>query len=492
VTLLLPCPPRFGTQLDLDAPTLGVDVAATAAMLSGDQLMPHQLHVALVSGRLEPVGDELRRLYDTVVLVMPRQNGKTTLLEAQMITASRRPRRFAGGKRPCRRTVVYTAQDRQMARERIITELVDERLEGNPYYAGRYRPRRSNGSESITWKDTRGRIMVQASTDEAGHGLTVDDAVLDEAFSHDDLTVVNALQPPMITRDDPQLWIVSTVGDGSDGLLQHYQEVGRLSLRDPDTRIAYFEWSATDDDDRADPAVWRRVMPALGLTITEQRVRSYLTQAGTTGVAEFDRAYLCRRTVQAVRAGIDPQQWARCLNVSGAVLDLVGPVVAGIALTADRSASVIAVSGRTLDGRVGVVVDQRPGTAWLADAVVALAHRDGLTLYDVRADRRAGAGGIIDQLAGRGIDVTELVAGDVASHAGTLHDMVADRVVVHDGQTELTDAVAGSRRRQLGDTWALSLLDSVGDVSPLVAASFAVGGYLQHFPVGVSVGAGVS
>jgi hypothetical protein len=63
---------------------------------------------------------------------------------------------------------------------------------------------------------------------------------------------------------------------------------------------------------------------------------------------------------------------------------------------------------------------------------------------------------------------------------------------VHDGQTELTDAVAGSRRRQLGDTWALSLLDSVGDVSPLVAASFAVGGYLQHFPVGVSVGAGVS
>lgn len=475
-------PPQLGTLRNPNRPaTFGDDVSKWHLMLNRQHMMPHQRYVHDVAGELDPTTG--LRHYELVIESVPRQTGKTQGVEAQMSAASRRPDRDG---QLVRRTCLYLAQDRLMARERLVVELGEQKMIRNPALAGMFRLRRSNGSESITWRDSGGRMMAQASTDTAAHGLTVDDVYLDEAFAHADLTIINGVQPTMITRPDPQLWITSTRGDGTDGLLLHYEEVAAVAARDPDTRVCAFIWGAGEDDDRADPKVWRRVMPALGYTQSEARVRSLLS---TTPPAEFDRAYLNRRPTAALLAALDVAAFVDCSN-PGPPLDPAGPLVLAIDVDPDRTHGVISVCFAH-DNRAAVIVDRNPGTTWMVDAVMGIVHRHGVTVHEVWGDRRAGIGGVLDQLTGRGVPTHEVSAGDVASACGDLYDLTRARQVVHDNQDELTLAVPGSRRRPLGEAWAFSKLESLSDVAPLNAMALAIAGYRHHFPTGVNVAGGI-
>lgn len=521
-----PTPRLFTPRRYADRPqTLGHLTERWHRLVLRHPMLAWQRYGADLLGELDP--DTGLRVYDSGLVKVPRQQGKTWWLRADMLAASRRPeldlvepklwtpgdqpwldqvddvvlersaaglwlpRRNAGTDQhlpPPRRIVVYTAQDRGKAREQIVTELIDVNLAGCAPLAGRYIPRRSNGSERITWRDTGGRVQVEASNDTAGHSLTVDDARLDEAFAHDDLTIINAIEPTMLTKADPQTLVVSTPGDGTDGLMLHYEEVAAIAVNDPDTTFAVLDWSATEDDDRNDPAVWRRVMPALNTAsgITEKRVKQLL---GRTPPAEFDRAYLARRPTSATVAAIDVAGWAECRNLHPP-LNLAGGITIGLELDPGRTRGVVAIAG-AVGAAAGVLVDCQPGTRWMAGAVREIVHRHGLTVVDVWADRRSGLGGVIDELAHMGIEVYEVNAGDVASAAGTMFDLTAGttRGVVHDEQPELDEAVPGSRRRPLGDgAWTYSKLESVTDVAPLAGATLAVAAFRQHFPAGGALG----
>lgn len=437
--------------------------------------MRWQQHVADVANEytLEPnplTGQlEVRLHYETVIIVVPRQQGKTTLLEPTLITAAlRRPDI----------DVIYTAQDRQMSKRRLIDELADKRLARRAELAGQFKVRRSNGSESITWGNGS-RISTVANTDSAGHGLTLDLSCIDEAFAHRDLTVVTALEPATVTRFDPQLWIVSTVGDGTDGLLQHYQEIGELSLSDPDTRIAYFEWSAGDDEDRDDPATWERNMPALGYTITLERIAR---RRSDLPADVFDRAYLCRRPVLELTAKIPPSAWAACGPVEGALpLEPGAPFVMALDVLADRSAVTVAVAGPVAGGSLGVVTHELTGTTGtIAGEILAMFHALGSGL-EVIADRRAGAGGLIDEIGRRGLTVQEISSLELVTYAGTMFDLISNLELRHDDQTMLTAAAGSAVTRPLGDAWAWDRRRSPVEISTLIAATNAAGRHREKF-----------
>lgn len=443
-------------------------------------MMPHQRYIVDVAGELNP--DTGRRWYELVILEMPRQNAKTNTIEPVMLQAARRPE--PDGSRP-RRVVVYTSDLREKARERLIVDLWEGKLERHPKLGRAMKATKARGSERLTWRDTGGRIMLQASNATAGHSLTVDDAVLDEAYAHRDLTIVNGIQPTMLTKPDPQLWIVSTKGDGSDGLLLHYEEIAAIAVKDPDTRVAVFIWQADEDDDRYDPRTYRKVMPALGRTITEERVKFL---AANTPADEFDRAYLNRRPTVATVAALDVEAWHACANRTDEPLMPTGAVVLAVDVDPDRTHATIAVAWSLRPGVVAGIVHRAPGTGWVVDRALKIAHTHGLTVVDVWGDRRAGIGGILDQMTGRGLPVHEVSAGDVASAAGDLYDLTRDGGLVHDNQPKLNDAVTGSRRRPLGEAWTFSKVHSVGDVAPVNALALAVAGYRHHFPTGRPAG----
>jgi len=466
--------PRYGTQRS-DRPTRGHHVEASSLLIARTPFLPWQRHVADVANEIDP--DTGRLHYETVVIVVPRQQGKTTLLEPQLVTAAlRRPDV----------DVVYTAQDRQMSKRRLIDELADKRLGRRAELAGQYKVRRSNGSEAIRWANGS-QITTVANTDEAGHGLTLDLACLDEAFSHDDLTVVTALEPTTVTRPDPQLWIVSTVGDGSDGLLQHFQELGATSLSDPDTKVAYFEWSAGDDDDRDDPATWARCMPALGHTIDPERIRQ--RRANLTPEV-FDRAYLCRRPTTAMSAKLPAGAWIRCANQRPTQIDLEPhPVTMAVDVAADRESVSVAVAGISKQSkRLAVLthtIESVSGGA--VREIAALVAQLGPAR--LLADRRAGAGALIDALAIGGVPVEEVTAGMLVTHCGAFFDAVTAGEIEHDSQPRLDAAAEAAISRQLGDAWAWDRRRSIVELSPLLAATHAVGAYRATY--GESFGSGI-
>jgi hypothetical protein len=463
--------PRLGTPRNPERATLGPEVEAVSRTITstaagvGRPFLDWQRRAAAITQELDPATG--RRWYRTVVVIVPRQQGKTTWVEAQLAHgALRRPDS----------TSLYMAQSQKYAGDRIIHELVAKRLDRSPVMRGRYRPVKSNGSQGIRWANGS-YTATAANNDTAGHGLTIDaDAVVDEAFAHVDLTSVQALSPTQVTCSEPQLWIVSTLGDGTDGLVQHFQDIGAAALNDPQSQVCYLEYSAPPGPAVDDLELWHQTMPALGVTCTVAELRNQLV---TLGEPEFDRAFLCRRRPEAHASKIPAEVWAAQLRtVAGAAP--VGPAVLAVDVAHDRSSSTIAAAAATATGELVVIVDTRPGTSWIVGALRDLqrARRPAAIV----ADRRAPVGSMVDRLTLELGALLEPSTLDFSQSAGLLLDELTEGTTVHVGQAQLDIAAAQARTRPLGDLWAWNRRESPCDISPLCAATLAVWGHRRTFP----------
>ena len=213
--------------------------------------MPWQSDVADVAMEVDPGTGLL--VYRTVVVTVPRQSGKT---KQELAVAVHRALGFGGGQK-----INYTAQTRIKAREKWEDDHV-KTLMTSPF-ASLFRVRRTLGMESILWSN--GSMHgIESTTEKAGHGDTLDLGFIDEAFAQRDSRIEQAFKPAMITRPQPQLWIVSTAGTEASVYLRGKVDRGRvrcdMGLADS---VAYIEFSAPDDADPGDPAVWRACMPAM-------------------------------------------------------------------------------------------------------------------------------------------------------------------------------------------------------------------------------------
>ena len=268
--------------------------------------MPWQQHVADVVMEIDPATGRLA--YSEMGLTVPRQSGKSTFVEAKA-THRCSATTFFGP----RQHVVYTAQTRAKAREKWEEEFLAD-LEASAAFKGRIRPHKGNGNEHIRFSN-RSRWGLESSTEKAGHGPTVDEAYIDEAFAHADYRLEQAFGPAMITRANKLLAWISTAGwiDGSP-YLREKVDLGRLVAAEGRQRgIAYFEWSAPEEADPGDEAVWWACMPALGRTISVEAIRDEYEKARDGGkLNEFRRAYLNQwvpRDIESDWEVIDQAAW---------------------------------------------------------------------------------------------------------------------------------------------------------------------------------------
>lgn len=434
--------------------------------MTGRPFLQSQRYVYDLTQEIDPATG--LRWYSTVVLIQPRQTGKSTGTESFLT--------WSNNRRPWSNSL-YMAQTRDYARTRLLDEWEQKRLRESPATRGRYQAILSNGREAIVWANGS-RTKIAANNSTAGHSLTLDgEAILDEAFAHPDLTSVGAISPTMVTCPDPQLWIMSTLGDGTDGLLQHFQDVGSAAIHDPTSRVCFIEWSAEDGPAVDDVELWKRTVPTIGETITIDGLRQQLVNLGAP---EFDRAFLCRRRVEQYEQRIPAEVWATQL----ADVTARAPFVLAPDIAHDRSAASIAVAASTgHDRQVVMIVDRRPGTSWLIPELRRLqaAHRPAGTFVDPRSP----AGSMIASMRNAGVHVTEIDTAEFTQAAGAFYDgLVHDGDVVHIGQPALDLAVAKAATRPLGDAWAWNRRESPVDISPLCAATIAVFGHRKLFPAG--------
>jgi phage terminase large subunit-like protein len=248
-------------------------VAATAREL-GFSLLPWQRQVLAVA--LERAGR--RPAYRDVLVSICRQQGKSSMALALIAW---RLLEF-----PDQR-VLYAGQTRQAAREKLL-RVWWPRLERSPF-AGRFKLFRGFGAETVSC-DNGSVLQLLSATESAGHGETTDLAIIDEAWTHQDAAVEQAVRPTMATRRDGQLWSMSTAGTPRSIWWRGKLDAGRAAAEMGVTDgLALLEWAAAPDDDPTDEATWRGCMPALRKLVDVETVRADLANMA---VAEFKRAYL--------------------------------------------------------------------------------------------------------------------------------------------------------------------------------------------------------
>jgi hypothetical protein len=308
---------------------------------------------------------------------------------------------------------------------------------------------------------------ITASGERSGHGFTLDEAFIDEAFAQVDDRLVQGFRPAMVTRRDAQLWILSTAGTETSTFLRERVDDGRARVEaDERAGVAYFEWSAADDAAIDDPATWASAMPALGVTIELETIAADLA---TMDAAEFGRAYLNRWAPKGVPVfALD--EWLACLDPRAAI---AGPLAFGVDVAPDRATASIAAAGA--GGPAGTVavelVDRRPGTDWIRARLLELAGRWRPT--GVAIDPASPAGSLVPELMAAQLPLTFCTGRAYGQACGALYDDVAAGRLRHRGQAPLDDAVIGARRRSLGDAWAWARSPDAADPSPLIAVTLA-------------------
>jgi hypothetical protein len=466
------CRPRFGTPRDDNFPTHGPTVAAIAEKL-GRPLMPWQREAADVAYEYDPVSGLYR--YDEVDITVPRQSGKSTLVLAKKVYRCTAAARILGPQR-----ATYTAQKRLNARrklERDFSELLRgsrsfreiTNAKARPTKATEWRLSLNNGSEAIQF-GTGSFFQIDTPSRTGGHGDTLDDGTIDEAFAHEDDTVESAMRPAMATRRNAQIWVISTAGDGRSKYLYRKVLAGRAATENEHHgNVCYIEYSAPEDADPGDPATWWGCMPALGITITEEFIHGEWERAqrkGQEGIDMFLRAYLNLWPEVPIldddpsAGAIDLERWKNLIDTEPT---LTSPVFA-VATAPDRSWSAICAAWKRPDGSTQLLLgdDYRRDATWVAARAAELRSRYGARI-------------IAANKAARGLvpDATDLSEAEQAKAHNLLADAVLAGTVRHGNESALNTAVRAAQWKSSGDTRVLNQKGAT-DISPLTAAAGAM------------------
>jgi hypothetical protein len=439
--------------------------------------MPWQQLVADVV--LEIDADTGRLAYEEFGLTVPRQSGKST-----WVLAKATHRCSATGFFGSRQRLVYTAQTRQKAREKWDEDYAAE-LEQSAAFKNRVRALRPPGNEHLRFANGS-RWGIEANTEKAGHGGTLDEAYIDEAFAQVDFRLEQAFGPAMITRLNKQLGWISTAGWlGASPFLEQKVRAGRAAVAEGrNTGLAYFEWSAPEDCDPGDPDVWAGCMPALGHTITVDAIRGQYDKAVRQDTLnDFKRAYLniwVPKPSETAAAAIDLGAWGRTESESAAA----GHVTAfAVATDPDRAWSAIGAAGphcictvpeaACAEGLTHVeLVDHLAGTGWIVDRCVYLNETHGPARFVV--DGGGPAASLITELEQAGLTVVAATTKDVARSYGLFMDALAGATLRHGPDSHLLDAVKAAKTRPCGDGGqAFGRKASGSDITPLEVVSLA-------------------
>ena len=234
-----------------------------------------------------------------VGLIVSRQNGKGTILEARELAGL-----FLFGED----LILHSAHEFKTAADafRRIAALIQDNRQFSRHVK---RIRTANGSEMIELK-TGQRLRFVARSAGSGRGFSADVVILDEAYELGDKEM-EALLPTLSARPNPQVWYASTAGNSMSVQLGRIRERG---LKGNDPSLAFFEWSADEDDDPGDPRVWAKANPGMGIRIDQEYIQR---EQATLSPDGFRRERLSIGDYPVAGAGwatISEDAWSACAD----------------------------------------------------------------------------------------------------------------------------------------------------------------------------------
>lgn len=408
--------------------------------------------------------------FRTVLLLVARQNGKTTVMRALTMWAL-----FTGRIK----LIVGTAQDLDVARE--VWDACREQILDDPELAAEC-PRgyiiTANGKERIKLRNGC-RYKIKATNADAGRGIAgVGLLLLDELRTHKDYGPYAALTNTTMAVAGALTVCMSNAGTAESVVLNELRE---LALSGEDATLGIFEWSAATDD-LDDRHGWAQANPSLGHgRLTERALESARAKArkSQSAAAIFLVENLCR-WVETMDYALDPAAWRGSVNLAS-VSDFVTAPWYGaldVSLDGEHVALVIATPGpngavRTWVAKTWDGVDEARGE--LAEVLKALRLRrlawcpSGPTAELASVLRAASRqkGSI------RGVELVEFQGIRLSEAAMGLAGAVKARQVWHQDEPLLNAQVAACAKLWQGDRYVFTRRGA-GHVDAVYALAMAV------------------
>jgi hypothetical protein len=413
--------------------SLGAEFCQWAQARSGHPLRWWQ---RLVATRLFEHDSDERLVWETMVLSMARQLGKSWLLRELLFWRMHQGERFGEPQ-----DVMHTGKEVAICKEvqrpaRVWAKSVAS--------SGVYRVREVNGQEEIELLADGSRWMVRAK--EAVYGYSVSCAAADEAWKVPASSIDEGLAPTMTEREQWQLLLVSTAHRLATGLMIGRRQFALADLEGGDGDLL-LEWSAPAVCALDDIEGWRLASPHW--TQQRERLISKRYQAMLMGEsADLDEV----DPEQSFRAQWLNQWPARKTELPGAIQDLLAPGLWGslvepgltsregvfVAVEDDYGlGAAVACAAATGDGRFEV-------DGWLcADWNSAIEDVKHLATIREILELHVGAS-LLDRLGTDGIlpIAQPATAAQARTGLALLRDLANNRLLVHDITTsELDNAI---------------------------------------------------
>ncbi|WP_367582368.1 hypothetical protein [Tsukamurella tyrosinosolvens] len=407
-----------------------------------------------------------------MVLVVPRQNGKGSILEAMELGALFLPE-FKHVK-----VIIHSAHEFDTAKRHF--DRIKELIEGSPYLMSLMPNTRnqgfntSNQNVSIVPKNRRMLKFKARASKGSARGLSGDIVVFDEAY---DLPVetLAAILPTKTAKPHAQTWFVSSTGMTDSDVLLRQCKLGREGA----PGYGYFEWKADDGADIHDVEQWYKANPAMGYRITEEGMIDNLSALG--GVAElFAREHLGLWESTDVDAAIREDIWRKNEDDTS-LIDRERPIAIGIELhkiNGDEFKTSIYAAGMNQMDQLSVQMMQcADGTDWVAEWVRS--KIDTYTITGVGIDTGSHAKALIPELTRLGVEVKGVGTSDIGAACSNFLNKLVSFQLRHRQDSYLSSAAIGAikrffRKDDPDSLWAWGKRDYMTDISPLVAATLAV------------------
>lgn len=473
----------------------GFECIQFAETVLGIKLYPWQKWFLKHALELNPDG---KYRFRTVVLLVGRQNGKSTLLQVYALW------RMYVDRAPL---VIGTAQNLDIAEEQwaAAVTLAEENEE---LAAEIVDVKRTNGKFSLKIENTDDdgkhtqRYKVAAATRKGGRGLSGDLVIMDELREHSNWESWGAVTKTTMARPRPQVLCASNAGDASSVVLRHLrkQALDALERGDLDVALGLFEWSAMywQEATSTQPGQWANLKtgdrkgwamanPSLNHADPNDPEASAITTDaleaayGTDPDPVFRTECLCQWVNTTKGGAFEDGVWDKLRDVNSEPAP-GAPYAYALDLSWDRNGS-IAAAARRADGLVhGEVVTARQGMDWIVDWFLAPSE-DGR--FERRIDdpdligvavqgRGAPVSALVSALVEAGVPVVEWMGGELGAGTGQFYDTVRHGGLRHRGQPILDVAVAMAATRPIADYWVWDRKKSLVDVAPLIALTAAV------------------
>jgi phage terminase large subunit-like protein len=424
--------------------SLGFEVIDFARDVCGIDLLPWQAWLLV---RMLELNEDGTFRFRRVVVLVGRQNGKTTLLKVLSLWVMTR----ATG-----RTVLGVAQDLSIAKESWsgAVEIAEDYWGGDPWP----KVKRSTGDLELKLEN-RSRYRIAAANGRSGRGLPVNLLVLDELREMKTWEPYQALAPTISAQSDGMIVCISNAGEADSVVLNGLRDVALAG----EDGVGLFEWSAPDSCELDDVEAWAQANPGLGRTVQESELRVAMA---TFPPAQFRTEHLCQR-VDNIDQPIDLQAWQACGD-SAASLDAYRErVVLCLDVAPDNSHVTLVAAAKGDDGRIRV----EPVQAW--DSTQA-ARKDLPAL--IERIKPVKVGYFQNALAAdmKAIPRTEQIkTTDLAPLSVGFAELVTSRQIIHGNDPLLNKHVGQASRMRSGDQWKFCRTHAGAVIDCLYAAAGA-------------------